>query len=187
MGYHTDFEGEWTIEPPLTPAHRAYLSEFAQTDHVYYDVAKVSKLPDPLRIAVGLPLGEGGCFFTGLQVPGPAFTPEGIELQGRTPRLSEIRADESVGRGHPGGQPGYWCQWVPNADGTELSWDGGDKFYEYVEWIEYLVETFFTPWGYTLSGEVEWFGEDRADHGKIEIIDNNQIIVYHARIEWDVV
>lgn len=70
------------------------------------------------------------------------------------------------------GFPGFWCQWVPNSEGTAIEWDGGEKFYNYVEWIEYLIQHFFEPWGVKLNGEVEWSGEESDDLGLISVKDN---------------
>lgn len=72
----------------------------------------------------------------------------------------------------PRTQPGLWCQWTPNEDGTAIEWDGGEKFYSYVEWIKYLIEKILSPRGYVLNGEVNWYGEDRDDEGIICIVDN---------------
>ncbi|CAM6003868.1 unnamed protein product [Sphagnum balticum] len=36
----------------------------------------------------------------------------------------------------PSTQPGLWCQWRPSDDGMHIQWDGGEKFYNYVEWIK---------------------------------------------------
>ena len=81
----------------------------------------------------------------------------------------------------PSTQPGLWCQWVIN--GNELEWDGGEKFYNYVEWLEYLIENFFKPWGVTINGEVEWSGESRSDIGKIVVTDN-KVQALEGRIEY---
>lgn len=67
--------------------------------------------------------------------------------------------------------PGYYCQWVVD-DLGRLEWDGGEKFYEYVEWLRYLVVTFFEPWGYTLEGKIRWRGEEFNDNGTIFVADN---------------
>ena len=48
----------------------------------------------------------------------------------------------------------------------------GEKFYDYVGWIEYLIANFLKPWGYVLNGEVEWHGEDGDDRGMIVVKDN---------------
>lgn len=69
-------------------------------------------------------------------------------------------------------KPGFWCQWVPNEDGTAMEWDGNEKFYNYIEWIEYLIKHFFEPWDVKLNGEVEWAGEESGDLGLISIKDN---------------
>jgi hypothetical protein len=67
---------------------------------------------------------------------------------------------------------GIWCDWAPNKDGTEIEWTGAEKFYDYVEWLEYIVNTFLAPKGYILNGEVEYQGEDRSDMGMIVVKDN---------------
>ena len=72
----------------------------------------------------------------------------------------------------PSSQPGLWCQWRPNVTGTAIEWDGGEKFYCYVEWIQYLIDKVLSPKGYSLTGDVTWGGEDRADFGVISIVDN---------------
>jgi hypothetical protein len=72
----------------------------------------------------------------------------------------------------PRTQPGLWCQWTPNEDGTAIEWDGVEKFYNYVEWIKYIIEKILSPKGYVLNGEVNWYGENRDDEGVICITDN---------------
>lgn len=67
---------------------------------------------------------------------------------------------------HPN-MPGFYCQWVPDASGESLVWDGGEKFYCYVEWLDYLTVNFFRPWGVELSGEVDFRGESFHDVGTI--------------------
>src|SRR3989344_1382437 len=47
------------------------------------------------------------------------------------------------------GFPGFWCDWAPNEDGTELSWNGGEKFYDYVEWLALGIQRFFKRGGRT--------------------------------------
>jgi hypothetical protein len=43
------------------------------------------------------------------------------------------------------GKPGYWCKWEPTADGTAISWNQREKFYDADLWMEYLVRTFLKP------------------------------------------
>lgn len=85
---------------------------------------------------------------------------------------------------HGGSVPSYYCQWMPNSDGTAIEWNGGEKFYNYVEWIQYLIEHFLAPWGYVLNGTVEWDGEDRGDLGKIEIT-NNTVKVLTGKVTYE--
>jgi hypothetical protein len=61
---------------------------------------------------------------------------------------------------------------VPSPEGDELRWDQGEKFYDYVEWLGYVIEHFMKPWGRVLDGEVEWQGDDSDDSGKIIVASN---------------
>jgi hypothetical protein len=76
-----------------------------------------------------------------------------------------------------------WCQWVPTDDGSELVWDGGEKFYNYVEWLDYLIDKILAPRGYTLNGECQWFGEERDDVGVI-IVKNNIVTTKVGKLTY---
>lgn len=84
----------------------------------------------------------------------------------------------------PEGQPGLWCQWVPNADGTAIKWDEGEKFYYSQEWMTYLIDHFLKPGAlaasalpflqanHTLNGIIKAQGEDMDDRWKLVVADN---------------
>lgn len=105
----------------------------------------------------------------------PPLTAEHVE------KLLDFAADRHE---RVDGAPSYYCQWVPTIDGTGIEWDGGEKFYEYDKWIEYLIIHFLRPWGYTLNGEVAWNGENPHDLGKI-VITNNVVQVKHGRVIYE--
>ena len=72
--------------------------------------------------------------------------------------------------------PGFWCQWVPTSDGEGIEWDGNEKFYNYVEWLVYIIENFLQPEEYILNGTVRYRGEDFNDCGDV-ICENNKVTV----------
>lgn len=78
----------------------------------------------------------------------------------------------------PRTQPGLWCQWEPTYDGWGIEWNGGEKFYDYVEWLEYLIKMILAPKGYVLNGTIKWFGEDSDDMGRILVKDNKVTTEY---------
>ena len=168
MGYTTDFSGSFSLNTSLTDAHAAYLRKFAETRRMERKQTIASTLPDPIRKAVGLPIGKQGAYFVG-----------GGGHCGQATDASIVNSN-----GEPSGQPGLWCQWVPTENNDAIEWDGGEKFYHYTEWLSYLIEHFLKPWGYILNGEVEWFGEDRDDRGKILVTDNI-ISIKTATIVWE--
>lgn len=168
MGYTTDFSGEFKLDRPLSPEHKAYLCQFMETRRMKRDAAVTETRPDPLRLAVGLPIGEEGGYFVGA---------EGMAGQ-------EWNADDVLdGNTAPAGQPGLWCQWTPDDAGECIEWNGGEKFYNYVEWLEYLVQHFLSVWGYVLNGTVEWQGEDSRDIGRI-VVENNVVHVEEGVVSF---
>jgi hypothetical protein len=103
------------------------------------DVMLLEKLGDPLRKAVGLPLGLEGAYY----------------VAGTEERLSEHNPTIIDFNEPPSGQPGLWCFWEPSGDGESLVWVNGDKTYGHDTWLEYLIEHFLNPWNYKLSGRIE--------------------------------
>jgi hypothetical protein len=87
--------------------------------------------------------------------------------------------DQNYPNYSPHTQPGLYCQWIPNDEGTTIEWDQGEKFYYYHKWIEYIVSHFIIPWGYKLNGKVSFYGEDNFDRGIIEIVNNNISWIYN--------
>lgn len=73
-------------------------------------------------------------------------------------------------------KPSIWLQWVVESyqDTDYLVWDGSEKFYNYIEWLEYLIQYFFKPNKLSISGMVRWRGEEFDDMGTI-IIEDNEI------------
>jgi len=59
-------------------------------------------------------------------------------------------------------------------DMQTIVWDQGEKFYSYVNWLEYLINRILKPSGYVVNGKCEYQGEDRSDRGEI-VVENNVI------------
>jgi hypothetical protein len=179
MGYTTDFSGAFDVTPPLTASHAAYLNKFSETrrmKRIGSEEGIGNRLADPdfqgeegdIRKVVDLPWGVDGEFFVG-----------GLGFAGQDRDKTVI--DSNV---PPRTQPGLWCQWVPSADGSHIEWNGAEKFYDYVAWLQYIIDNFLKRWGYTLNGEVEWQGEDSSDFGKI-VVSNNVIKIKKGRRTYE--
>lgn len=154
MGYTTDFSGAISIEPPISDAHAAYINKFSETRRMKRNPQLAEALPDSTRTDVGLPIGDDGGYFVG-----------GGGFAGQEHDNSIVNYNDE-----PKGQPGLWCQWI--VEDGELFWNGGEKFYHYTEWLEYLIKHFFAPWGYKLNGQIRYQGEDSDDRGVIYVKDN---------------
>lgn len=72
---------------------------------------------------------------------------------------------------HGGAYPSNYCQWVVDADGATLGWDGGEKFYAYVEWLRLICRK-FDSWGVKANGHIRWRGESFNDLGTIKVLNN---------------
>lgn len=157
MGYTTEFSGKFELDKPLNEYHLAYLEMFNETRRMKRDV---DKLDGSILEDVGLPLGTEGEYYV---------VDDG--------NFGQTRDDSIVDYNYPPRtQPGLWCGWRPNEEGTAIEWDGGEKFYYYIQWIEYIIGNFISRWGYTLNGTVKWTGEDIHDIGIITV-ENNKISV----------
>ena len=153
MGYTTDFEGSFNITPVLSQKDNEFLTKFSETRRMARNV--------------GPEYGIEGEFYV-----------DGTGWAGQDSDTTVIDYNRP-----PSTQPGLWCQWVPTDDGSELVWDGGEKFYNYVEWLQYLIDKILAPRGYTLNGECQWFGENRDDVGVI-IVENNKVTTKVGKLTY---
>lgn len=148
MGYSTEFDGEFNIDRPLHPKIREFLVKFSETRRMK------RKVPEELY-------GIDGEFY----VEG-----EGNAGQDKEDNIIDYNTPPTT-------QPGLWCEWGVNDEGTEIRWDGGEKFYEYEEWIKYIIDKILAPNNYIVNGEIKWQGEDMNDRGKIIVKDNEVTII----------
>lgn len=68
--------------------------------------------------------------------------------------------------------PDSYNQWKPLDDGTGLCWNGGEKFYNYKEWLQWLIDYYLKPRGINTSGVIRYQGEEIGDVGRLEVTDN---------------
>jgi len=196
MGYTTDFEGGFEFSRLLTSDEKNYITKFNNTRRMKRNVEKLYELFKGEHGNPFLPkeetYGNDGEYFVG----GNGFagqdkddsivdynTPPG-QLDFLTTNYNERWTQNDLRTREGKCQPGLWCQWTTDENGTHLMWDGGEKFYNYVEWLKYLINHFFEKWGVKLNGEVYWKGEDGEDMGKI-VVKDNWVIVKYARVTYD--
>lgn len=154
MGYTTDFTGQFTLDRPLDDDTFTFLQKLSKTRR--------------MKRALGPEYGVEGEFYV-----------DGSGFHGQDHEPSVLNYNEP-----PATQPGLWCHWTPTDDRLALEWDGGEKFYYYVEWLEYLVKTILAPRGYVLNGEVHWSGEEEGDIGLIRVRDN-VVVAQRATVTYD--
>lgn len=149
MGYTTDFEGEFELNKKLD-------------DETFKLLKGLNKTRRMARTGLDKKYGIEGEFY--------------IPEDGNCGQSDMTGVPEHGQNTPPKTQPGLWCQWTPERgegkDPDVIKWDGGEKFYEYVAWIKYIIERILKPRGYTLTGSVMWQGEEMGDRGRITIRKN---------------
>lgn len=188
MGYTTDFSGGFKFSKPLTAEQKTYLVHFNETRRMRRDVHILSRgrfdeFKDSVREAVGLPIGNEGMFYVGshskgfrgqerdasvidYNEPPMSVSNNMIEDFNEYWKENDKRREEGIS------QPGLWCGWVRNEEGTELIWDGGEKFSYYIQWLEWLIKNIFDKWDIKLNGLMFWKGEGNNDNGGITVMDS---------------
>ena len=146
MGYTTDFSGKFKFNKKLDKETRVFLTKFSETRRMK------RKLPAKYGV-------EGEFYVDGGGVYGQDHEPSIVNYN-EPPRT----------------QPGLWCQWIPSEDGKFLEWNGAEKFYNYIEWLKYLLENFILPKGYLLTGVVHWEGEESGDIGTIQVAGDKVLV-----------
>ena len=156
MGYTTEFRGCVTLDKPLDEELNKYLDDFLKTRRMMRDVEKIKEMDaDWQKHCYRGELGREGEFY-----------------YDTTTEFGDAMDDSVIDYNVPPyTQPGLWCDWQI-VDNTHIIWDGAEKFYNYVEWMEYIINNFLAPNGYVANGSIEWHGEDMDDIGTIIVEDN---------------
>lgn len=185
MGYTTIFRGKITTENEIKKELREYLDRFLTIRHVTRDVERIKLVyPDWEKYTYNGKLGTNGEFFaTPMLMPEECFTeslfskPLKNYLNQKAPEgyvfnpVGQDEDDSVIDNDRPAGRcPGLWCDW--RLKGQDIEWSGAEKFYSYVDWLEYILDNFMTPNGIYYSGEIEWQGEDEEDRGIIKVRKN---------------
>lgn len=160
MGYSTYFTGELTFNKEVTEELKNYINQFARVRHMRRNNEKIKEIfPDWKDKCFNGNLGNDGEYFVG----GTGFA-------------GQDKDDSILNYNYPArGVPGLWCDWeiMEYSNGEQvLCWNEKEKFYDYTEWLEYLIKNFFMPHGYILNGTIEYQGENSDDFGKIVVTDN---------------
>ena len=156
MGYTTDFTGRVNINQKVDKSTKEFLNGLASTRRMKRNPEKLAKI---------LGISEEECLLKYGEDAKHYFDTSGNFGQNIT--------DDIVNYNHPpANQPGLWCRWCLGEDEQSIEWTGGEKFYEYIPWMIYIVKELEMR-DYTLNGSIQWEGEDEDDKGCILVRDNN--------------
>jgi hypothetical protein len=97
-------------------------------------------------------------------------------------RLRELEGIDGRDMEDPCAPKDGYCQWQLTKDCRGIEWDHGEKFYNYVEWLQYLIDNVLTPHDVTLSGSVNYSGEEADDNGVLVVENGSVRQVKHREI-----
>lgn len=94
----------------------------------------------------------------------------------------------------PEPQLSLWCRWTCDDKGTEIAWDGTEKFYRSAEWMQWLIDHILganpkakaqLPFlqGHRLNGTIIAQGRKAEDRWKLVVSDN---VVSVIDLEYEV-
>ena len=183
MGYQTTLDGAFSVTPAVTKTFMDFINRFAETRRMMRDPKIVQDMDaDWAQHCFNGHLGEQAGYY----VPPRTLKASWLKADARPANrqadipnpYGDVR-DKSVISGNrpPAGQPNSWCQWCMPTH-TTLAWDGAEKFYDYAEWLGYLITHFFRPSGYVVNGDVCWQGEDHKDRGILSVTNNAVDVQY---------
>jgi len=160
MGYTTSFEGKFILNKELDDKTFKFLKKLSRTRRMKRDIHCLSNE------------GFEKYGFSDWGIEGEFFVDAG-GFAGQDRDISIL--DYNI---PPITQPSLWCQWEPTGDRKNIKWDGGEKFYKYEEWLNYIIGYILEPRNYILNGNVSWQGEDPTDFGQLKVEKNK---VYYRK------
>ena len=149
------FQGAFNLTPALSSAQTSYLQAFLAVQHGFWPLKYVRQQSDPVREAVGLPLGADAAYYTGHHSNG---------LKGRHPFIDKYN---TISPG-PGNQPHCGnCPWQLSPDDRQLVPDKKKLAAMPLKWLGWLVKYIFTPWKINVTGVASYDDPCTSQEGKI--------------------
>lgn len=160
MGYNTEFSGEITSNICFDNETKKFIQGLSQTRRMMRDPHLLSKrLGISYEKCIGLYGSQCQHYF------------------GDRGFAGQIETNDIINYNKPpASQPSLWCSWTVGDDNRSLVWNRSEKFYEYIDWMKYIVKELDSR-GYNLNGEINWVGEESDDRGSI-IVNNNRVESY---------
>lgn len=149
------FQGSFNLTPGLSEAQASYLQAFLAVQHGFWPSEYVQQQADPLREAVGLPLGEDAAFYVGHYSNG---------LKGRHPFINK---HITISPG-PGDQPHCGnCPWQLSPDSSKLVPDKKKLAAMPLKWLGWLVSNILTTWKINVTGVASYDDPCTSQEGRV--------------------
>lgn len=162
MGYSTDFEGSINLDKKVDEKTKEWLNGLSNTRRMKRDTKVLARLLGITEKECIYKYGEDGKNYFDYIDMGQRFTEDVLNYNFP-----------------PSNQPGLWCSWRLGEDNSSIEWNGAEKFYNYVQWMKYIVNELVDR-DYKMNGVISWKGEDRSDSGKIIVEDSKvNVIIFN--------
>ena len=143
-GYDTQFYGEFKFNETISPQLNKYLKKFSASKRV-----KWCGLPEIFGI-------DGAFYYDGMD--------DAISMYMFGENISLLNPVKVTSHLPPDDQPSSWCNWTPSKDGNSVRWNCRKNSYEYIKWLQYIINNFLGPHGYTLNGKVTYYGDCTTEY-----------------------
>ena len=127
---------------------KSFINKFSKSERILRDPSKIRNKKAWEEYSFFGDIGKHGEYYAN---PGEVIREDKLDKESSIIDINKPAYD----------QPNKNCHWIIKYG--KLVWDGNSYFYDYVEWLEYLIEHFFKKRGYVLNGKVSWSGEDKDD------------------------
>lgn len=182
MGYTTHFDGSITVDPPLNESEIGFLRDLNQTRRMVRSKG---------------PLFVGGESYASPTMGRDEDVFDHNKADGEQPSSYREHSETELAHYDPEGQPGLWCKWEPIQAGSEIAWDGAEKFYDAGEWMKYIVTKLLSgesareyvtahieedsrlsdfTFDHVCNGEIHAQGEDPSDLWSIVVKDSKVMV-----------
>ncbi len=154
--YHIRFRRHLKLSPIATPEQVLYIQNFAKTRRIKRDSAILMKRFNG-EYGLNGNYGIEGEFYVGGE---DAFSPD--------KDYSILDFDNPSSN-----QFSLKCEWTVTDDGKKLVWTKNELFYEYLNWLNYMIDNFFIPWNIKLNGTLTYQGQQEKEDAGIITVKNN--------------
>lgn len=83
--------------------------------------------------------------------------------------------------------PSMHCDWRITSDSMGIEWNSREKFYQYVPWLQVIIDDFLLEMNIRTQGEVAYWGDGQFEDCGTIVVENSVITVKKGYINTETV